>query len=354
MALVIDEREDLLVAFDFRIQPPGLLLGHPAADDVEHVLIMLGVGGVPPHFKDFFVGVEVIPVLDQLSGVGREKFPDPCLMHLHLLFHGRELAFQLFRHRLRRADKFVRDKETLKVHGGIDRVGAVFLPARCEIDQPHIIPVLAALDLDAGDLVVSEARKAVKIFLRHPPEPEQDGLKLENPADVIIQAGERPDRIQRAPYSLRFLFKFVPDGLKFRQLLRKIIDAPRAAADILRGVFPLIGAVGNPGKDIAVRLDDVVDGFPLVVVRVRGAERGQPCCGSELGDGIFQLNVIPEEIFLHNPVNIVPRTGQADKSHFFDHEPVPPFPYRIFSSAVIIFSNSLSLRKRYAAMQAIE
>ena len=79
------------------------------------------------------------------------------------------------------------------MHGRVDGVNLFGDGLRNKVDDPDIVPFLAALVIDGVDGVVHVVRKFPEIILRNPSEPEPDVLKMKDGAQIVVQIGKRRD-----------------------------------------------------------------------------------------------------------------------------------------------------------------
>ena len=123
--VILHHHEGLLVILNLLLEGVCLILRHPAAEDIKHIVLLLGQGCVLPD-------IEACAALFQVSRSGCQLIDAVCHNGSNLLIHRHkfliqlcQLFFQLFVCMGRRSFVLIRNKDMFKMHGRVHRVNLI-------------------------------------------------------------------------------------------------------------------------------------------------------------------------------------------------------------------------------------
>ena len=194
--IVLHHHEGLLVVFNLLLAGVRLFFRHPAAENVEDVVLLLGQSG---EFADIEACGPLLQELHgsrQLIGVLRRHRGNPLVELLQLPVQIRDPLLQGLPGLAGRAIILVRQKDVLKMHGGIDRVNLICHGRRNEIHAPHILLIAAAFIKNRIQRVVDVPLKLVEILIGNPSEAVLHIAEPKKPVNLKLQAQKRLDILQ--------------------------------------------------------------------------------------------------------------------------------------------------------------
>ena len=194
--IVLHHHEGLLVVFDLLLEGVRLFFRHPAAENVEDVVLLLGQSG---EFADIEACGPLLQELHgsrQLIGVLRCHRGNPLVELLQLPVQIRDPLLQGLPGLAGRAIILVRQKDVLKMHGGIDRVNLICHGRRDEIHAPHVLLIAAAFIKNRIQRVIDVPLKLVEVLIGNPSKAVLHIAEPKKPVNLKLKAQKRLDILQ--------------------------------------------------------------------------------------------------------------------------------------------------------------
>ena len=153
--VVLDDTEGIVVVFNLLLEASGILLRHPAAQNVEGVVVVFGAGRQLAHVEVGGKGADPLIGGNQVVLAAVDGGHD-VLIHLeNLRLQLPDLILQVVARLGGCAVVLVRQEHALKMHGRVDGVDLVLQLFRHKVHDPDVLVVLLALKEDGVDGVVN-------------------------------------------------------------------------------------------------------------------------------------------------------------------------------------------------------
>ena len=340
--VILNNTERVLIPFNLLLERRRVLLGHPPAQDIEIMAVMLGdrchlahikISGKCPH-----------------RGIGRHQFVLPVADGLHnllvngvnLLLEGADAVIQYMTGLHRRPLIFIRKITALKMHGCIDGVYLIRQLFRHKIYHPHILVIFLTLKHHRVNAVIHIGVKLFIILPGNTAEPELHEPESKYLLHIIIKPVKRSHLVLGCLQLIPLLHK---TALFIGQLLKFTVQRMDQVHRVLQLKLP----VRVSGQQLMVAFHQLPCLCKLLLIRIGLNIGPQVLNRLEFRQGVFQVDLISGQIGTHHPVNVRLGTGNTQEFHFLNHV-LTPFsqfaarPYRIFSMVLMICAISLSLK----------
>ena len=309
--VVLNHENNLLILRDIALQGCQVLLGHPAAQNIELLMGVLRDGchlaNVKIPCKRFQLRLRAEQSRCPLNQDFFHLPVDICDFPVDISL----LLGKLSESFVRVAFVLIRDEKSLKVHGRIDCFDTVQLCMRSEIYAINVLIILPALLQDRVKVVVHVFLEPVQVHLRESSETEADELEPENIVDIIHNVDIGLNTAHLCINSGLFLFQI-------RLLLRKhgqiLIQTSNQFDRLLEREL-----VGGYRRDFVYHGTVGVGFGQQLPIRIFLYVRPQIMDLREFAHCIFQMNIISGQILVDHAVDVVPRTREGYEFHFYNH-----------------------------------
>ena len=221
--IALEEAEGISILLDFLAECGCILLGHPSTQNVEGVIVVRCAGCEFADIKVRGIHREAMFRRGEIFLMGIQNLVDLLFETAKLFISVCKLFFKAVCCVDRCALVLIREEETLKMQGSIDRVDLLVNGVRHKIDQPDILGILLTLVNDGVDRVVGVSHEFFVILVCHASETEADILEIQNITDFIVQICKRNDVGDRCLNSVLLFDQSIPLCRELFQLLIEVV-----------------------------------------------------------------------------------------------------------------------------------
>ena len=213
-----------MVFLQFLTEGLCVCLTHPAAENVEGVILILCAGRKLSHIKVSGVGLQLPVCRSQFLCVRLQRAADFFIHIPDLFIKLRKLVFQLMGGLHRCSFIFIRKEKPFKMQGRVDCVNLVAKRLRHKVHQPDVIRILLTLMNHRINGIIHIIHKLVVVFMGHAAKPEFDIPKMHDILQVIVQICERNHPVHGFLNALHLRFQRFLLGPERLELLIQAVD----------------------------------------------------------------------------------------------------------------------------------